>query len=142
MKICPVRTESIGKTQWFKTACALAILLLTFILAACGGGGDDDAAATADGPTRFIYFYSEECQFCAEMDPVIDSVEADYGEVMQVERYDAASEEGAKLMADFELTETPSYTIIAPDGTKLWSLTGQIHRDMLRQQVQLRAPKE
>ncbi|MEZ4713855.1 MAG: thioredoxin family protein [Caldilineaceae bacterium] len=124
----------------FRTLWICALVLLALSLAACGG--DDEAEAAADGPTRFLYFYSADCPFCDEMEPVIDSVETDYGDKIQVERYDAAGEDGAKLMADFELTETPSYVIIGPDGVKVWSLTGQIHRDMLRQQVQLRLPKE
>lgn len=119
------------------------LLVIALSLAACGGGEDENiessGQATADGKIAFLYFYAADCPFCEEMNPIIDSVEADFGEKVTVTRYDAASDEGKEQMAQFELTETPSYVMIAPDGTKLWSLTGQIHRDMLRQQVQLRA---
>jgi len=73
------------------------------------------------------------------MAPIIDGIEKDFAGKLTLERHNAASDEGKKLMEQYELKVTPSYVMAAPDGTKLWSLTGAIHKDMLRQQVQARA---
>ena len=71
--------------------------------------------------------------------PIIDGIEKDFAGKIAVERYDAASDDGKKLMGQYEIKVTPSYVMAASDGTKLWSLTGVIHKDMLRQQVQAKA---
>ncbi|MCE7986213.1 MAG: thioredoxin [Caldilinea sp. CFX5] len=118
-------------------------VLVTFfalLVAACGGdeessGGD---AAAASGPVRFLYFSAADCTPCNDMAPIIDGIETDFSGKLAVERYDAASDDGKKLMEQYELKETPSYVMVAPDGSKLWALTGAIHKDMLRQQVQMR----
>lgn len=115
--------------------------VLALLLAACGGGdaaGEGDVAA-ATGPVRFLYFSAADCGPCNDMAPVIDGIEKDFAGKIAVERYDAASDDGKKLMEQYELKVTPSYVMAAPDGTKLWSLTGAIHKDMLRQQVQAKA---
>lgn len=116
--------------------------LFSLLFAACGGGDDassggDTAAAT--GPVRFLYFSAADCGPCNDMAPIIDGIEKDFTGKIAVERYDAASDDGKKLMEQYELKVTPSYVMAAPDGTKLWSLTGAIHKDMLRQQVQAKA---
>lgn len=118
------------------------VTLFALLIAACGGGdeessGGGDAAAT--GPVRFLYFSAADCKPCDDMAPIIDGIETDFAGKIAVERYDAASDDGKKLMAQYELKETPSYVMASPDGTKLWSLTGAIHKDMLRQQVQAKA---
>ena len=119
----------------------LLVALFPLLLTACGGGdeasGGDAAAAT--GPVRFLYFSAADCGPCNDMAPIIDGIEKDFAGKIAVERYDAASDDGKKLMAQYELKETPSYVMASPDGTKLWSLTGAIHKDMLRQQVQAKA---
>jgi thiol-disulfide isomerase/thioredoxin len=134
-------------TKRIKTTFALALILLTTLLGAvaCGGneeatsGGETSAAsAQTGGPIKFVYFYKADCAPCQEMEPIIQGLENDFKDKLVVERYDAASDEGSKLMSDYALADTPSYAMIGTDGTKLWSLTGQIHKDMLRQQVQLR----
>jgi thiol-disulfide isomerase/thioredoxin len=130
-------------TERIKTMCALALILLAAALgvAACGGGEPAAADAQAGGPIKFIYFYKADCAPCQEMEPIIQGLETDFKDQLVVERYDAASEEGSKLMSDYALADAPSYVMIGPDGTKLWSITGQIHKDLLRQQVQLRVAK-
>ena len=116
------------------------ICVLPFLLAACGGGSADEGeSAAATGPVRFLYFSAADCTPCDDMAPIIDGIEKDFAGKIALERYDAASDEGKKLMAQYEIKVTPSYVMAAPDGTKLWSLTGVIHKDMLRQQVQAKA---
>jgi thioredoxin 1 len=119
----------------------LLLGLFALLLAACGGSDADSGGgeAAATGPVRFLYFSAADCGPCNEMAPVIDGIEKDFAGKIAVERYDAASDDGKKLMEQYELKVTPSYVMAAPDGTKLWSLTGAIHKDMLRQQVLAKA---
>ena len=118
----------------------LFVCLLTLFLAACGGGSSDETEiAEATGPVRFLYFSAADCGPCDDMAPIIDGIEKDFAGKIAVERYDAASDDGKKLMGQYEIKVTPSYVMAASDGTKLWSLTGVIHKDMLRQQVQAKA---
>jgi thiol-disulfide isomerase/thioredoxin len=127
--------------QLFIVVLAWAILLA---LSACGGNEEAAApaqgssAAAASGRIRFLYFFSADCPPCQEMDPVIAGLETDFADKLVVERYDAAGEDGTRLMGEYNLDRTPSYVMLGADGAKLWSITGQIHKDMLRQQVLLR----
>jgi len=126
----------------------LTVLLVAVLgLAACGGDEEPatDAApaaaaaapaSAAGGPFKFLYFYAADCGTpCTDMEPVITGIEADYKDQAVVTRYDAASEEGKQLMEQYSLKKTPSYVILAGDDTKLWSNSGPIHKDMLRQQM-------
>lgn len=123
----------------------LALFLVCgLLLAACGGGAGAPAADDAAGPViagdtiTFLYFYRDNCAPCATMDPVIAGLETDYKDRLAVQRYDADSDEGRQLMERYEVRDAPSYVLVGTDGARLWGLTGPIHRDMLRQQVQLR----
>ena len=126
----------------------LTVLLVAVLgLAACGGDEEPaadaapaaaaaGAASAAGGPFKFLYFYAADCGTpCTDMEPVITGIEADYKDQAVVTRYDAASEEGKQLMEQYSLKKTPSYVILAGDDTKLWSNSGPIHKDMLRQQM-------
>lgn len=118
----------------------LLMVCVLLLLAACGGGSSDETeSAAATGPVRFLYFSAADCAPCDDMAPIIEGIEKDFAGKIAMERYDAASDEGKKLMEQYEIKVTPSYVMAAPDGTKLWSLTGVIHKDMLRQQVQAKA---
>jgi len=120
-------------------ACCLLITVLLVAalgLAACGGDEEAAASAAEGGPFKFLYFYAADCGTpCTDMEPVITGIEADYKDQAVVTRYDAASEEGKQLMEQYSLKKTPSYVILAGDDTKLWSNSGPIHKDMLRQQM-------
>jgi Thioredoxin len=119
----------------------VALLVALFTLVACGG--DEEAAPeaasappAAAGPLKFIYLYSADCgQPCAEMDPIVDQLLVDYKDKILVEKVDAASDQGKKYTADYAITKNPAYVILGADGNKLWSNSGQIHKDMLNQQV-------
>jgi thiol-disulfide isomerase/thioredoxin len=142
----PMMNWRIQKKQSIWMQVVVVLLLAAFTLAACGGGeetSDSPAAASegpangaaAGGPLTFIYLYAEDCAPCEGMEPVVAELETEYVDQLVVERHDASSEEGARLMSEYELTSSPSYVILAADGSKLWSNSGQIHRDMLRQQL-------
>jgi thiol-disulfide isomerase/thioredoxin len=127
----------------------VVLLIVSFSLVACFGEAEAPAsntpknsyaapaggAATA-GPLKFIYLSAADCEPCKNMDPIITQLAIDYKDKVVVERYDAASDQGKKFMTDYDLKKNPSYVILAADGTKLWSNAGEIHKDMLHQQVE------
>lgn len=139
-----------------KGALALSMLLVllgSLLLAACFGEEEpakgtaasnqaaSNTAVVAAGPLKFIYFYTADCVACTEMEPIIEQVTTDYKDKVVVEKYDGASADGKKLMDQYQLKKTPSYVILDAKGTQLWSNAGQIHKDMLNQQVQTLLPK-
>lgn len=128
----------------------LMFTLVLFSLAACFGeeepakpaenaaasnNASSGAAAAAAGPLKFVYVFAADCAPCQTMDPIITQLETDYKDKMTIERYDATSDQGKKYMADYGLKKNPSYVILDAKGTKLWSNAGEIHKDMLHQQV-------
>lgn len=127
---------------------AFILLLSALVLAACGGGDEEaapaeasgsqpasDSAAAAGGPLKFLYFTATDCDPCTRMDPIIEQMGKDNEGKLVVEKYDAASDDGKKLMGEHGLTKTPSYVILGADGAMLWSNAGEIHKDMLKQQL-------
>lgn len=132
---------SARRSTW-RLVLLMLLVLGTVGLTACGGGDEEAAgseAAAASGPIKFLYFFADECAPCKEMDPIISGIETDFKDKVVVERHNAKDADAAKLMEQYELKNTPGYAMVGPDGTKLWSITGPIHKDMLRQQVQLQA---
>lgn len=125
------------------------LLLAALFLAACGGGEEETAPAegaaaqpaasnegdATSGALKFLYFTAADCAPCDRMNPIIEQMGKDNEGKIVVEKYDAASEEGKKLMGEHSLTKTPSYVILGSDGAMLWSNAGEIHKDMLKQQL-------
>lgn len=128
---------------------SLIFTLVLFSLAACFGEEESAkpaekasasnsaaaGAAAAAGPLKFVYIFAADCAPCKTMEPIITQLETDYKDKMTIERYDATSDQGKKYMADYGLKKNPSYVILDAKGTKLWSNAGEIHKDMLHQQV-------
>jgi len=126
----------------------IVLFVASFSLIACFGEAEEPASkpaasnapaasgATAAGPLKFVYLSAADCAPCKNMDPIITQLETDFKDKVVVERYDATSDQGKKYMADYDLKKNPSYVILAADGKKLWSNAGEIHKDMLHQQVE------
>ncbi|MFN8493956.1 MAG: thioredoxin domain-containing protein [Caldilineaceae bacterium] len=143
-----LRTKS-PTTRFIWLWLSLIFTLVLFSLAACFGeeepakpaenaaasNSSSSGGAAAAGPLKFVYVFSADCAPCKAMDPIITQLETDYKDKMTVERYDATSDQGKKYMADYGLKKNPSYVILDAKGTKLWSNAGEIHKDMLHQQV-------
>lgn len=143
-----MKTQSVSK-RYTWLLLFVAFLIAAFALMACFGAAEEPAGNTAitsnatpaaraavAGPLKFIYLFAANCEPCKNMDPIITQLTTDYKDRVIVERYDAASEQGKKFMVDYDLKKNPSYVILAADGTKLWSNAGEIHKDMLHQQVE------
>ncbi|HMN28171.1 MAG TPA: hypothetical protein PKE45_08455 [Caldilineaceae bacterium] len=69
------------------------------------------------------------------MQPIVNGLETEFTGQLAFERRDANTEPGKAVMAAYGLRAHPSYVIVAPDGTALWSFTGQLQADALREQV-------
>ena len=127
----------------------IVLIMAATSLAACGGDKGDAApsnapaaannaagGAAAGGPLKFVYLFATDCEPCKNMDPIIAQMAADYKGKVVVERYDATSDQGKKFMSDYSFKKTPSYVILGADGTKLWANAGEIHKDLLHQEME------
>lgn len=133
--------------RFFRFPLLVVLLVALFGLAACGGGDQEAAGSTgstgnaasaggaAAGPLKFLYLFAADCEPCKNMDPVITELTTDYKGKIAVERYDTATDQGKKLLSDYGFKKTPSYVILAADGSKLWANAGEIHKDLLHQEL-------
>ena len=71
------------------------------------------------------------------MQPIVHGLELEFAGRISFEEHDANSAKGKATMATYALRAHPSYVIVAPDGTLLWSLIGQVSADSLRTQLQI-----
>lgn len=69
------------------------------------------------------------------MQPIVHGLETEFAGQLAFEQRDANTETGKTTMQIYNLRAHPSYVIVAPDGTSLWSLTGQVSADALRTQI-------
>lgn len=69
------------------------------------------------------------------MQPIVNGLETEFGQQLAFERHNAANSAGQAIMAAYGLRAHPSYIIIAPDGQALWSFTGQVSGERLREQI-------
>ena len=69
------------------------------------------------------------------MQPIVNGLENEFAGRLAFERHDANTEPGKAVMEAYGLRAHPSYVIVAPDGSLLWSFTGQLQANALREQV-------
>lgn len=67
--------------------------------------------------------------------PIVNGLEAEFGEQIKVERLDAAKQENADLMAEFGVRGHPTFVVVDADGqvqqTFVGPQTGETLRDAL-----------
>lgn len=69
------------------------------------------------------------------MQPIVNGLEAEFRNQMAFERFDANRLDGESVMNAYSIRGHPSYLIVDPDGTLLWSFTGAVSANTLRQQI-------
>lgn len=69
------------------------------------------------------------------MQPIVNGLETEYAGNLAFDRRNATTPEGRVELDYYELRGHPSYVIVAPDGTLLWSGFGQVPGDHLRQHL-------
>ena len=69
------------------------------------------------------------------MQPIVNGLETEFARQLAFEQRDANTEPGKAVMEAYGLRAHPSYVIVAPDGSVLWSFAGQLQAGALREQV-------
>jgi thioredoxin-like negative regulator of GroEL len=73
------------------------------------------------------------------MQPIVHGLETEFAGQLAFEWRNADTEADKAVMDAYGLRAHPSYVIVAPDGAALWSFTGQMQADALREQVRKHA---
>jgi hypothetical protein len=69
------------------------------------------------------------------MQPIVNGLEAEFRGTLAFEERNAATAAGKATLQAYGLRGHPSYAIVAPDGTLLWSFSGPLDAERLRQQL-------
>ena len=69
------------------------------------------------------------------MQPIVHGLETEFGNQIAFERRDASLAAGKAVMDAYGIRGHPSYAIVSPDGTLVWSYTGAVAADVLRTQI-------
>jgi hypothetical protein len=70
------------------------------------------------------------------MQPIVNGLEADFAGQLAFVRRNAITPEGKAEMSYYQLPGHPSYVLVDPDGTWLWSGFGPTTEDILREQME------
>jgi len=74
------------------------------------------------------------------MEPIVNGLKTEYGDVVFFEAIDANSERGKAAMSAYGVRGHPSYVMLEKDGAPSWQFTGQIDEESLRSQLMLLRP--
>lgn len=70
------------------------------------------------------------------MQPIVHGLETEFVEQLVVERLNANSDTGKGAMTAYSLHDHPSYALVDPGGSVMWSAVGPLSLDQLRQAIQ------
>lgn len=124
------------------TVSALILLLL-------GGGYFMLRPGEASGPAKdvevllvqpatrpvLLEIYSNYCVGCLRAEPVVDGLQAEWGDAVEVVRLNINEPRSSELAARFNFQFTPTFILFTPDGEEVWRQVGSIDADAVRAQV-------
>lgn len=70
------------------------------------------------------------------MQPIVNGLQTEFAGRITFEQVDAATDSGQQRLRFYELRAHPSYAIVDVKGKVLWSATGQLREEQLRQQIE------
>ncbi|GAB4276894.1 MAG: hypothetical protein Kow0056_07800 [Coriobacteriia bacterium] len=98
---------------------ALALLGSAMLAGCAQGGGGESADIT------FLEFFDPKCPFCAEMEPIVEDLEAEYADRLAGwEIIDITTDEGRQKVEDYGVFLTPTFVILDADGEEMDRVTG------------------
>ncbi len=70
------------------------------------------------------------------MQPIVNGLQEEFRGRLAFEQVDANTEEGQARLRAYRLRGHPSYAIVDPSGKVLWSFSGQVSKENLRQPME------
>ena len=94
------------------------------------------ASAQSDEPLEIFFFYEDGCSDCNAFKPILEDIEAEYGDAIVVTRYDVFTSEGWDLYTSYGFNKVPSIVIGSstiqydPDIFTMSGITGIIETEL------------
>jgi thiol-disulfide isomerase/thioredoxin len=89
----------------------------------------------ADRPI-LLEIYSNYCVGCLRAEPVVDALEAEWGDDVQVVQLNINDESARELAATLDFRFTPTFILYTPSGEEVWRQVGGIDPDVVRAEVE------
>ena len=83
-----------------------------------------------------LEIYSNYCIACLRAEPVVDSLQAEWGDSVEVVRLNIHEPRSSELAARFNFQFTPTFILFTPDGEEVWRQVGGIDAAAVRAQVE------
>ncbi len=74
------------------------------------------------------------------MRPVVDGLEQDYGDRIEFQRYNIASEEGETWARQYNLRGHPAFLLLDSQGQERWRYLGVIPREKIEAELKVVLP--
>lgn len=121
---------------------SLILLLLAggyFLLrpGAASGSAEDVEVLLVQPATRpvLLEIYSNYCVGCLRAEPIVDSLQAEWGDAVKVVRLNINEPRSSELATRFNFQFTPTFILFTPDGEEVWRQVGGIDAAAVRAQV-------
>lgn len=70
------------------------------------------------------------------MTPIVNGLQAEYGDLVAFMRFDVDTPEGARIQARYGLRGHPAYVLVDRSGHASWQSVGQLTEDELRTRIE------
>ena len=83
------------------------------------GAADDTWAVIRNGRPTLLYFYSQTCPYCKDVEPKVDQFEAEHGHECDVLRLDMGTAAGKELGQAFQVRGVPTLVVLDEQGREV-----------------------
>ena len=111
------------------------ITSLAVLFSACSGSTPQ--ITPAKDKLTFLFFYTDGWIPWANMEPVVNGLEAEFDAQVEFQRINAGGSDGRVIFESFGLRGHPAYVILNSEADVLWFGIGEQAKISLAQQIQL-----
>lgn len=108
---------------------------LAVLFAACSSS--EPQFTPAKDKLTFLFFYTDGWNPWANMEPVVNGLEQEFGSQVEFHRINASDSDGRVLYQFYGLRGHPAYVILNSKADVLWFGFGEQAKDILAQQIHL-----
>ena len=124
-----MRTKKPGLRAMANKTFAAAAVLAVFITAGC-------SSLSYNKKVRYMEISGRGCYVCERMDPVVDEISKEFGNVVDIYTYSETSDAGTDLVKKYNITKFPSNIMTDEKGDVFFRYDGLLDvpaiRDILR----------
>ena len=106
---------------------------LAVLLSACSGS--EPQIPPSKDKLTFLFFYTDGWNPWANMEPVVNGLEAKFDAQVEFQRINAGDSDGRVIFQSYGLRGHPAYIILNPQGDVLWQGLGELSLESMQAEI-------